>query len=59
MELQRRWGHVAEFDGFAESVGESDPAAPVVAVTLARMKLPRKPSAKFSGSCNLTAIFLH
>jgi hypothetical protein len=43
MALQRRWGHVTEFDGFAESVGEPDPAAPVVAVTLARLKLPQVP----------------
>jgi hypothetical protein len=39
----RRWGHVSEFDGLAESVGEQDPTAPVVAVTLARMKLPQVP----------------
>jgi hypothetical protein len=39
----RRWGHISEFDGLAESVGEQDPAAPVVAVTLARMKLPQVP----------------
>ncbi len=43
MEFQRRWGHVSEFDGLAESVGAQDPAAPVVAVTLARMKLPQVP----------------
>jgi hypothetical protein len=43
MALQRRWGHVTEFDGFGESVGEPDPAAPVVAVTLARMKLLQVP----------------
>lgn len=41
--FQRRWGHVSEFDGLAESVGEQDPAAPVVAVTLARMKLSQVP----------------
>src|SRR5688500_14905298 len=39
----RRWGHVSEFDGLAESVGEQDPEAPVVAVTLARLKLPQVP----------------
>jgi hypothetical protein len=39
--FKRRWGHIGEFDGLAESVGEQDPAAPVVAVTLARMKLPQ------------------
>lgn len=43
MTLQRRWGHVSEFDEFAESTGEQDPAAPVVAVTLARMKLLQVP----------------
>lgn len=43
MEFQRRWGHVSEFAGLPESVGEQDPAAPVVAVTLARMKLPQLP----------------
>ena len=43
MAFQRRWGHVREFDGLAESVGDQDPAAPVVAVTLARMKLPQVP----------------
>ncbi|MBK8433599.1 MAG: hypothetical protein IPL28_21000 [Chloroflexi bacterium] len=36
-------GHISEFDGLAESVGEQDPAAPVVAVTLARLKLPQVP----------------
>lgn len=39
----RRWGYVSEFDGLSERVGEQDPAAPVVAVTLARMKLPQVP----------------
>ena len=43
MEFQRRWGYVSEFDGLAERVGEQDPAAPVVAVTVARMKLPQVP----------------
>jgi hypothetical protein len=43
MAFQRRWGYITEFDGLAESVGEQDPAAPVVAVTLARMKLPQVP----------------
>lgn len=41
--FQRRWGYVSAFDGLPESVGEQDPAAPVVAVTLARMKLPQVP----------------
>jgi hypothetical protein len=39
----RRWGYISEFDGLAESVGEQDPDAPVVAVTLARMRLPQVP----------------
>jgi hypothetical protein len=39
----RRWGQVSEFPGLPESVGEQDPDAPVVAVTLARMKLPQVP----------------
>lgn len=43
MAFQRRWGYISVFDGLAESVGEQDPAAPVVAVTLARMKLPQVP----------------
>ena len=43
MEFHRRWGHVSEFAGLEESVGEQDPAAPVVAVTLARMKLSQVP----------------
>jgi len=36
----RRWGRVAAFDGLPESAGETDPDAPVVAVTLARLRLP-------------------
>lgn len=43
MTFQRRWGYVSEFGGLAESVEEQDPAAPVAAVTLARMKLPQLP----------------
>lgn len=43
MELLRRWGHLRELDGFPESAREQDPAAPVVAVTLARLKLPELP----------------
>jgi hypothetical protein len=39
----RRWGHVKEFADLPASVGEQDPAAPVVAVTLARMQLPQVP----------------
>lgn len=43
LEFQRRWGHVDEFDGLPESVGEQNPDAPVVAVTVARMKLSQVP----------------
>lgn len=43
MTFLRRWGYVRAFDGLPKSVGEQDPAAPVVAVTLARMKLPQVP----------------
>ena len=39
----RRWGLVSEFGGLPERVGEQDPDAPVVAVTLARMKLSQVP----------------
>jgi hypothetical protein len=43
LEFLRRWGYVCQFDGLPERVGDQDPAAPVVAVTLARMKLPQVP----------------
>lgn len=43
MAFLRRWGHVKELDGLPESVGEQDPAAPAVAVTLARMRLSQVP----------------
>lgn len=39
MEFLRRWGRVSELDDLGSSAGESDPSAPVVAVTLARLKL--------------------
>ncbi|MCU0497219.1 MAG: hypothetical protein MUF87_07710 [Anaerolineae bacterium] len=39
----RRWGHITEFAGLPERVGEQDSEAPVVAVTLARMKLTQVP----------------
>lgn len=41
LEFLRRWGSVTEFDGLPESVGGQDPEMPVVAVTLARLKLPQ------------------
>lgn len=40
LELLRRWGLVAEFPEKPAHDGASDPEAPVVAVTLARAKLP-------------------
>ncbi len=43
MSFLRRWGSVREFDSLPESVGESDPQAPVAAFTLARMRLPEIP----------------
>lgn len=43
MTFLRRWGHVDAFAGLPESAGEVDPATPVVAVTLARMRLPEVP----------------
>ena len=43
LEFTRRWGHIDEFDGLAERVGDDDMNAPVVSVTLARMKLLQVP----------------
>lgn len=43
MNFLRRWGHVDALAGLPETSGEVDPAAPVVAVTLARMRLPEVP----------------
>ena len=43
LEFLRRWGRVAEFDDLPESTGEVPPSSPVVAVTLARLKLPEVP----------------
>lgn len=43
MSFLRRWGSVREFGGLPENAGTSDPDAPVVAVTLARMRLPEVP----------------
>jgi hypothetical protein len=39
----RRWGHVAAFDGLPAKAGETDPDAPVVAVTIARMRMLQVP----------------
>lgn len=43
MSFLRRWGNVSEFDGLPEVAEEMDQESPVVAVTLARMKLPQVP----------------
>lgn len=43
MEFLRRWGRVSGFDDLPANVGDEDAAAPVVAVTLARLKLPEVP----------------
>lgn len=43
MAFLRRWGYVSEFNGLPECLGEQDPTAPVVAVTLARMKFLQVP----------------
>jgi hypothetical protein len=39
LEFLRRWGRVSEFDDLPAGAGDTDPEAPVVAVTLARLKL--------------------
>jgi len=39
----RRWGHVSALDGLPETAGETDLDAPVVAVTLARLRLTQVP----------------
>jgi hypothetical protein len=41
LELLRRWGEFSEFDDFPANVEDTDPNQPVVAVTLARLKLPQ------------------
>jgi hypothetical protein len=43
MAFIRRWGHVDEFAGLPEQVGEQNLHAPVVSVTLARMKILQVP----------------
>jgi len=43
LEFLRRWGRVAAFADLPASVGEVAPEAPVVAVTLARLKLLQVP----------------
>lgn len=41
MQFLRRWGHVEAFGELPEEAERSDPCEPIVAVTLARMRLPR------------------
>lgn len=43
MTFLRRWGAVREFADLPESAGEANPEAPVVAFTLARMRLSEVP----------------
>lgn len=43
LDFLRRWGHISEFDGLPVTADETDPDEPVVAVTLARLKLPQTP----------------
>jgi hypothetical protein len=43
LEFLRRWGRVSGFDDLPATTGETDPSAPVVAVTLARMRLFQVP----------------
>ena len=43
LDFLRRWGSVASFDGLPIESGPTDPDEPVVAVTLARMRLTRLP----------------
>ncbi|MCH2155322.1 MAG: hypothetical protein MK080_04920 [Opitutales bacterium] len=43
MHFLRRWGSVREMDELPEAMGTPDPDAPVVAVTLARLRLPKVP----------------
>jgi hypothetical protein len=43
MSFLRRWGSVREFAGLPEDTGECDPAAPVAAFTLARLRIPEVP----------------
>jgi len=43
LDFLRRWGRVAEFDDLPAQAGEVGPLDPVVAVTLARLKLTQVP----------------
>jgi hypothetical protein len=41
LKFLRRWGHFPEFEDLPANVEDTDPTLPVVAVTLARLKLPQ------------------
>lgn len=41
LEFLRQWGRFSEFGDLPASAGDADPERPVVAVTLARLKLPQ------------------
>lgn len=43
MQFLRRWGEVSELSGLPESTEPANPHEPVVAVTLARLRLPELP----------------
>ena len=43
LEFLRRWGRIRKLDDLPARAGEVEPNAPVVAVTLARLKLPQVP----------------
>jgi hypothetical protein len=43
LQFLRRWGKVVAFDGLPAVAGETDPDAPVIAVTVARMKMLQVP----------------
>ena len=43
LQFLRRWGHLAALDGLPIDGAAHDPSEPVVAVTLARLKLPQVP----------------
>jgi len=40
LQFLRQWGQFSEFDNLPEPVADTDPEQPIVAVTLARLKLP-------------------
>jgi hypothetical protein len=41
LEFLRRWGHLAELDGLPAQAGHHELSEPVVAVTIARLKIPQ------------------